>query len=107
MSERFSSMKSDLRLSITCGKSAIHGLGAIAKRHLRAGRHEAPLHKQHTRLLTPFCIPRCPFSSLPSFPLAGDMVIDYVGELVRQSVAEAREKVLYNQLVGCGTYVFT
>lgn len=36
----------------------------------------------------------------------GDMVIEYVGELVRPSVAEMREMRLYDTLVGAGTYVF-
>lgn len=36
----------------------------------------------------------------------GDMVIEYVGELVRPSVAEMRERLLYDKLVGAGTYVF-
>lgn len=36
----------------------------------------------------------------------GDMVIEYVGELVRPSVADMREHRLYNNLVGAGTYVF-
>lgn len=36
----------------------------------------------------------------------GDMVIEYVGELVRPSVAEMRERILYDKLVGAGTYVF-
>lgn len=34
------------------------------------------------------------------------MVIEYVGELVRPSVAEMREMRLYDTLVGAGTYVF-
>ena len=37
---------------------------------------------------------------------AGDMVIEYVGELVRPSVADMRERKMYNKLVGAGTYVF-
>lgn len=37
---------------------------------------------------------------------AGDMVIEYCGEVVRPSVADARERRLYNTLVGAGTYVF-
>lgn len=72
MAERYADMKATLRLRLTCGKSAIHGLGAIAK---------AP-HK------------------------AGDMVIEYVGELIRPSVADVRERTLYNRMVGCGTYIF-
>jgi hypothetical protein len=35
-----------------------------------------------------------------------EMVIEYVGELVRPSVAEIRERRLYDKLVGAGTYVF-
>uniref|UniRef100_A0A7R9Z1C3 Histone-lysine N-methyltransferase n=1 Tax=Chlamydomonas euryale TaxID=1486919 RepID=A0A7R9Z1C3_9CHLO len=34
------------------------------------------------------------------------MVIEYVGELIRPSLADVRERRLYNDLVGCGTYVF-
>jgi SET domain-containing protein len=34
------------------------------------------------------------------------MVIEYAGELVRPSVAEARERRCYNSLVGSGTYIF-
>ncbi|CAM8918089.1 unnamed protein product [Rhodiola kirilowii] len=37
---------------------------------------------------------------------AGDMVIEYTGELVRPSVADKRENVIYNSLVGAGTYMF-
>ncbi|KAK9830592.1 hypothetical protein WJX81_002721 [Elliptochloris bilobata] len=37
---------------------------------------------------------------------AGDMVVEYVGALVRCSVADACERRLYNRLVGAGTYVF-
>lgn len=33
-------------------------------------------------------------------------MIEYAGELVRPSIADAREKTVYNSLVGCGTYVF-
>lgn len=36
----------------------------------------------------------------------GDLVIEYSGELVRPSVADARERQLYDRLVGAGTYVF-
>ena len=39
--------------------------------------------------------------------LAGDMVIEYQGEVVRASVADCRERRLYDTLVGAGTYVFT
>jgi hypothetical protein len=42
----------------------------------------------------------------PSSSPLGDIVIEYVGELIRPSVADARERRLYNDLVGCGTYVF-
>ncbi len=35
------------------------------------------------------------------------MVIEYAGEMVRQSVADRREAGSYNQLVGAGTYVFS
>ena len=38
--------------------------------------------------------------------LAGDMVIEYCGELVRPVVAELRERRCYDALVGAGTYVF-
>ncbi|KAL4520943.1 hypothetical protein Ndes2526B_g00122 [Nannochloris sp. 'desiccata'] len=34
------------------------------------------------------------------------MVIEYVGDLVRPSVADARERQVYDSLVGAGTYVF-
>ena len=34
------------------------------------------------------------------------MVIEYVGELVRPSVADLRERRQYDALVGAGTYVF-
>ncbi|GAB2235555.1 hypothetical protein Droror1_Dr00025983 [Drosera rotundifolia] len=37
---------------------------------------------------------------------AGDMVIEYTGELVRPSVADRREHLIYNSLVGAGTYMF-
>lgn len=37
---------------------------------------------------------------------AGDMVIEYVGEIIRASVADKREHVTYNKLVGAGTYMF-
>jgi len=37
---------------------------------------------------------------------AGDMVIEYCGELVRPVVAELREARCYDALVGAGTYVF-
>ncbi|GAB4814051.1 hypothetical protein N2152v2_001097 [Parachlorella kessleri] len=38
---------------------------------------------------------------------AGEMVIEYAGDLVRQSVADVRERSSYDQLVGSGTYVFS
>ena len=34
------------------------------------------------------------------------MLIEYAGELVRRSVADARERHCYDKLVGAGTYVF-
>ncbi|XP_021804783.1 histone-lysine N-methyltransferase ATX2 isoform X1 [Prunus avium] len=37
---------------------------------------------------------------------AGDMVIEYTGELVRPPVADRREHFIYNSLVGAGTYMF-
>ncbi|KAK6914387.1 hypothetical protein RJ641_021708 [Dillenia turbinata] len=37
---------------------------------------------------------------------AGDMVIEYTGELVRPSIADRRESLIYNSLVGAGTYMF-
>ncbi|GMH29110.1 hypothetical protein Nepgr_030953 [Nepenthes gracilis] len=37
---------------------------------------------------------------------AGDMVIEYTGEIVRPSVADRREHLIYNSLVGAGTYMF-
>ncbi|KAE8673867.1 Histone-lysine N-methyltransferase ATX1 [Hibiscus syriacus] len=37
---------------------------------------------------------------------AGDMVIEYTGELVRPSIADKREHFIYNSLVGAGTYLF-
>ncbi|KAM7260046.1 hypothetical protein ACFE04_015787 [Oxalis oulophora] len=37
---------------------------------------------------------------------AGDMVIEYTGELVRPSIADRRERFIYNSLVGAGTYMF-
>lgn len=38
--------------------------------------------------------------------VSDDMVIEYVGELVRPSVADARERASYDSLVGAGTYIF-
>lgn len=37
---------------------------------------------------------------------AGDMVIEYTGELVRPAIADRREHLIYNSLVGAGTYIF-
>ncbi|CAA3025371.1 histone-lysine N-methyltransferase ATX2-like [Olea europaea subsp. europaea] len=37
---------------------------------------------------------------------AGDMVIEYTGELIRPPVADRREHLIYNSLVGAGTYMF-
>ncbi|GIL51716.1 hypothetical protein Vafri_7651 [Volvox africanus] len=37
----------------------------------------------------------------------GDMLIEYVGELIRPAVSDVREKRVYDKLVGCGTYIFT
>ena len=37
---------------------------------------------------------------------AGDMMIEYCGDLVRPGVAEVREDRMYDKLVGAGTYVF-
>ncbi|KAF7837087.1 histone-lysine N-methyltransferase ATX2-like [Senna tora] len=36
----------------------------------------------------------------------GDMVIEYTGELVRPSIADRRENLIYNSMVGAGTYMF-
>ncbi|PKA57771.1 Histone-lysine N-methyltransferase ATX2 [Apostasia shenzhenica] len=44
------------------------------------------------------------FAKLPH--KAGDMVIEYAGELVRPSIADIREHCIYNSLVGAGTYMF-
>ncbi|XP_010522208.1 PREDICTED: histone-lysine N-methyltransferase ATX2 isoform X2 [Tarenaya hassleriana] len=44
------------------------------------------------------------FAKLPH--RAGDMVIEYTGELVRPSIADKREHLIYNSLVGAGTYMF-
>ncbi|KAI0523084.1 hypothetical protein KFK09_005474 [Dendrobium nobile] len=44
------------------------------------------------------------FAKLPH--RAGDMVIEYSGELVRPSIADIREHCIYNSLVGAGTYMF-
>eukprot|EP00252_Welwitschia_mirabilis_P022789 TRINITY_DN6267_c0_g1_i1.p1 TRINITY_DN6267_c0_g1~~TRINITY_DN6267_c0_g1_i1.p1 ORF type:complete len:198 (-),score=35.65 TRINITY_DN6267_c0_g1_i1:406-999(-) len=37
---------------------------------------------------------------------AGDMVIEYTGEIVRPIIADIREHCIYNSLVGAGTYMF-
>ncbi|KAK3025443.1 hypothetical protein RJ639_042169 [Escallonia herrerae] len=37
---------------------------------------------------------------------AGDMVIEYTGDLVRPPIADRREHLIYNSLVGAGTYMF-
>ncbi|XP_071704627.1 histone H3-lysine(4) N-trimethyltransferase ATX1-like [Rutidosis leptorrhynchoides] len=37
---------------------------------------------------------------------AGDMVIEYTGEIVRPPIADRREHLIYNKLVGAGTYMF-
>ncbi|KAL1808010.1 hypothetical protein DCAR_0727409 [Daucus carota subsp. sativus] len=37
---------------------------------------------------------------------AGDMVIEYTGEIVRAPVADRREHHIYNSFVGAGTYMF-
>ncbi|CAH2038811.1 unnamed protein product [Thlaspi arvense] len=44
------------------------------------------------------------FAKLPH--RAGDMVIEYTGELVRPSIADKREHLIYNSMVGAGTYMF-
>ncbi|CAH8320108.1 unnamed protein product [Eruca vesicaria subsp. sativa] len=44
------------------------------------------------------------FGKLPH--KAGDMVIEYIGELVRPSIADKRERLIYNSMVGAGTYMF-
>ncbi|GAA0185332.1 zinc finger transcription factor [Lithospermum erythrorhizon] len=44
------------------------------------------------------------FAKLPH--IAGDMMIEYAGELVRPPVADRREHLIYNSLVGAGTYMF-
>ncbi|KAJ0259951.1 PWWP domain-containing protein [Hirschfeldia incana] len=44
------------------------------------------------------------FGKLPHS--AGDMVIEYTGELVRPSIADKRERLIYNSMVGAGTYMF-
>ncbi|KAI8470341.1 MAG: putative SET-domain transcriptional regulator [Monoraphidium minutum] len=37
---------------------------------------------------------------------AGDMIVEYVGSLVRPSVADSLERRHYNSVVGAGTYIF-
>ncbi|XP_077250235.1 histone-lysine N-methyltransferase TRX1-like [Tasmannia lanceolata] len=37
---------------------------------------------------------------------AGDMVIEYTGEIVRPPISDIREHYIYNSLVGAGTYMF-
>ncbi|XP_042065047.1 histone-lysine N-methyltransferase ATX2-like [Salvia splendens] len=44
------------------------------------------------------------FTKLPY--KAGDMVIEYTGEVIRGSVADRREHLSYDKLVGAGTYIF-
>ncbi|XP_010510176.1 PREDICTED: histone-lysine N-methyltransferase ATX1-like [Camelina sativa] len=44
------------------------------------------------------------FAKLPH--RAGDMMIEYTGELVRPSIADKRERLIYNSMVGAGTYMF-
>ncbi|CAA0170102.1 Histone-lysine N-methyltransferase ATX2 [Arabidopsis thaliana] len=44
------------------------------------------------------------FAKLPH--RAGDMVIEYTGELVRPPIADKREHLIYNSMVGAGTYMF-
>ncbi|CAA0373926.1 Histone-lysine N-methyltransferase ATX1 [Arabidopsis thaliana] len=44
------------------------------------------------------------FAKLPH--RAGDMMIEYTGELVRPSIADKREQLIYNSMVGAGTYMF-
>eukprot|EP00887_Chlorella_sp_A99_P002328 scaffold10.g2328.t1 len=44
------------------------------------------------------------FAKLPHHE--GEMVIEYVGDLVRPSVADMRERLCYDSVVGAGTYIF-
>ena len=44
------------------------------------------------------------FAVTPHAP--GDLLIEYMGELLRRSVADTRERAAYDSLVGAGTYVF-
>lgn len=39
--------------------------------------------------------------------LPGDMVLEYAGELTRHSIIDLREKRIYDEQVGAGTYVFS
>ena len=55
-------------------------------------------------MVRPFTL--SPFTYTLSSLIKGDMVIEYVGDLLRPSVVELREKALYNDMVGVGTYVF-
>lgn len=36
----------------------------------------------------------------------GEMIIEYSGETIRQSLADVRERNMYDQVVGAGTYIF-
>jgi SET domain-containing protein len=44
------------------------------------------------------------FTKVPAS--ASDMLVEYMGELLRRPVADARERRTYDRLVGAGTYVF-
>ena len=44
------------------------------------------------------------FTKVPA--AASDMLVEYMGELLRRPVADARERSTYDRLVGAGTYVF-
>ncbi|KAL3829250.1 hypothetical protein ACJIZ3_018052 [Penstemon smallii] len=47
------------------------------------------------------------FGVFTKFPhRAGDMIIEYTGEIIRPRVADKRERLIYNSLVGAGTYMF-
>ncbi|KAL6751996.1 hypothetical protein V8C86DRAFT_1794186 [Haematococcus lacustris] len=37
---------------------------------------------------------------------AGELVVEYAGELIRPVVADVRERLTYDDLVGAGTYIF-
>ncbi|KAG2498072.1 hypothetical protein HYH03_003832 [Edaphochlamys debaryana] len=73
VAERYGAMRATVGRRLAAGKSAIHGLGAFAKRP----------HKR------------------------GDMMIEYVGDLIRPIVSDLRERRTYDSLVGCGTYIFS